>query len=284
MKFTSKKILSLGMAAAMLSATAAVPAQAVAADESYEAASSASVVSVGKKISVKVASKGKTAVRLKWSKYSKATGYKVYMKTSKGWKCKKVVKGKNNLNYKITGLKPGTKYYFYVQPYTKKNGKTTYGAKVKVSTTTKYGAAGGNYGGKYLTLKYNTKQWEADGDSESLSLVYKGRDAGADSILMSATAAKLNAQEKKMSLDEIAEEIVREFADMGIPAQFTGHSKLFGLKSAEINIAVDEDAVMKYSLAKKGSKLYAVLRMYEKDQETLAKKRINAVLKTYKLK
>ena len=60
---------------------------------------------------------------IKWNKVSRATGYKVYYKTSKNgpWKLLKVTTG---TSYTKTNLIKGKTYYFTVKAYKKYNGKT----------------------------------------------------------------------------------------------------------------------------------------------------------------
>lgn len=279
----AKRLAGIGMAAVMLSTAAAVPAQA-AVNDTYETASQ--VETLNKKISVKISARSRTVVRLRWSKDQTCTGYKVFMKTDKGWKCKQIVRGKNNVNCRITGLRPGTKYEFMVQPFTRKKNKTVYGTKVKVSTTTKYGVAGSYYGGKYLDLHFSTKQWAADYNDESgaLALVYKGSDAKSGSIALTVMASKLSAEERGMTLDDFAAQLVEIFNSMEMPAKIAGHGKLFGLKSVEVDIQLDDTVTTKYVLAKKGSRMYMVLKMYEKGQSKVAEKRIPSALKNYTLK
>ena len=73
---------------------------------------------------------GAKKATLKWNKQTGATGYVVYMSTSKSGKYTKVatVKGNSAVTYTKTGLTRGNTYYFKVQAYTAAGGKTINGA------------------------------------------------------------------------------------------------------------------------------------------------------------
>lgn len=74
-------------------------------------------------------SAGKRSITVKWNKISGATGYEVYMATSKSGKYTKIVnitKG-SKISYKKTGLKKGKRYYFKVRTYKTVDGKKIYG-------------------------------------------------------------------------------------------------------------------------------------------------------------
>ncbi|MGN1193995.1 MAG: fibronectin type III domain-containing protein [Acutalibacteraceae bacterium] len=65
---------------------------------------------------------------IKWTKQTGATGYVVYMSTSKSGKYSKVatVKGASKVTYTKTGLTKGKTYYFKVCAYTTLGGKNIY--------------------------------------------------------------------------------------------------------------------------------------------------------------
>ena len=67
---------------------------------------------------------------LKWNKQVGATGYVVYMSTSKNGKYSKIAtaKGNSSINYTKTGLTNGKTYYFKVAAYTTVGGKNIYGS------------------------------------------------------------------------------------------------------------------------------------------------------------
>ena len=71
---------------------------------------------------------GTKKATLKWNKQTGATGYIVYMATSKNGIYKKVatVKGNSKISYTKTGLTKGTTYYFKVAAYETVGGKTIY--------------------------------------------------------------------------------------------------------------------------------------------------------------
>ncbi len=68
-----------------------------------------------------------TSIRLNWKKVPGATGYKVYQYNTSNDKYKEIASVKE-ATYKITNLKPDTRYTFKVKAYTKlKNGTVLYG-------------------------------------------------------------------------------------------------------------------------------------------------------------
>ena len=76
-----------------------------------------------------VAAGAKKAV-LKWSKRAEATGYVVYMATSKTGKYSRIaaLKGNSAVSYTKTGLTTGKTYYFKVAAYTTSGGSNIYSA------------------------------------------------------------------------------------------------------------------------------------------------------------
>ena len=71
---------------------------------------------------------GSKKAALSWNKQTGATGYVVYMATSKNGKYSKIatLKGNSSVTYTKTGLTKGKTYYFKVAAYTVANGKTLY--------------------------------------------------------------------------------------------------------------------------------------------------------------
>ena len=71
---------------------------------------------------------GTKKATLSWNKQTGATGYVVYMATSKNGKYSKIatLKGNSKVSYTKTGLTKGKTYYFKVAAYTVANGKTLY--------------------------------------------------------------------------------------------------------------------------------------------------------------
>ena len=73
------------------------------------------------------------AITLTWSKV-KCSGYRIYLKTSSGWKTLKTTTANS---YKVTGLTNGKKYVFAVRPYSKFEGFTAWAEKYTSVTTVK---------------------------------------------------------------------------------------------------------------------------------------------------
>ena len=102
--------------------------------------SSGKVVSSKNRISLTFATKpgtptlsvtaGAKNATLKWNKQTGATGYIVYMATSKSGKFSKIatLKGNSKISYTKTGLTKGKTYYFKVCAYTTAGGKSVNGA------------------------------------------------------------------------------------------------------------------------------------------------------------
>lgn len=80
--------------------------------------------------SLKAVGKSKKSAKISWKKQGYVTGYRVYMKTSKNGKWKKVaeLKGSNSTSYTKKGLKAGKTYYFRVRAYKTVEDKNYYGA------------------------------------------------------------------------------------------------------------------------------------------------------------
>ena len=76
------------------------------------------------------ATAGTKKVSLSWNKQNGATGYVVYMSTSKNGKYSKVavVKGNSAVRYTKTGLSTGNTYYFKVAAYKTCSDKNVYGS------------------------------------------------------------------------------------------------------------------------------------------------------------
>ena len=71
------------------------------------------------------ATAAKKSAKLSWNKQTGATGYNVYMATSKNGKYQKIATVKNGkVSYTKTGLTKGKTYYFKVTAYTTSGGKT----------------------------------------------------------------------------------------------------------------------------------------------------------------
>ena len=72
---------------------------------------------------------GTKKASLSWNKQTGASGYVVYMATSKNGTYKKIatVKGSAKVSYTKTGLTKGKTYYFKIAAYTSVDGKTISG-------------------------------------------------------------------------------------------------------------------------------------------------------------
>jgi len=109
---------------------------------------------------VAVSAQTTSQVTVKWSKDAKATGYEVYMATSKNGKYKKVatITKNSTTTYKKTKLSAGKNYYFKVRAYkTVKNKKNygAYGAVLSTATKTKTPSISKATAGNYkITLKW----------------------------------------------------------------------------------------------------------------------------------
>ena len=82
------------------------------------------------------ATAGTKKATLKWNKQTGATGYEVYMSTSKSGKYSKIatLKGNSKISYTKTGLTKGNTYYFKVAAYKTVDGKNIYGASSAVKS------------------------------------------------------------------------------------------------------------------------------------------------------
>ncbi|MGN1418195.1 MAG: leucine-rich repeat protein, partial [Acutalibacteraceae bacterium] len=81
---------------------------------------------------------GSKKATLSWNKQTGATGYIVYMATSKNGKYSKIatVKGNSKVSYTKTGLTKGKTYYFKVAAYTTVGGSTIYSGYSSVKSAT----------------------------------------------------------------------------------------------------------------------------------------------------
>lgn len=76
----------------------------------------------------KVESTSSTKQTITWKKNNEAKGYQIYQSTSKDGTYKKIktINNKKTTSYKVTGLKPGVKYYYKVRCINKVDGVTGY--------------------------------------------------------------------------------------------------------------------------------------------------------------
>lgn len=90
------------------------------------------------KVSLRSAIGTNNSVKVSWNKVSKASGYVVYMSTSKNKGYKKIATtNAKTASYTKEGLNPGTTYYFKVRAYVKVNKTKQYGeySNIKKSQT-----------------------------------------------------------------------------------------------------------------------------------------------------
>lgn len=71
------------------------------------------------------------SVTLKWKKFSGASGYRVYRKTSKGWTKLTTLSGSSKLSYTDKNVSAGKTYSYKVKAYKKQNGKTLWSSASK---------------------------------------------------------------------------------------------------------------------------------------------------------
>lgn len=85
------------------------------------------------KVTLRSAIGSNTSVKLNWNKASKASGYVIYMSTSKTKGYKKIATtSSKKTSYTKEGLNAGTTYYFKVRAYVKVNKSKQYGEYSKV--------------------------------------------------------------------------------------------------------------------------------------------------------
>ena len=96
--------------------------------------SSVKKVTVGKGVISTVKATSFNRIKITWKKASNAGKYQIFAKAGKG-KYKKIatVAGTSYIHKK---LKTGTKYSYYIRPFTTVNKKTVYGVKSKVKSAT----------------------------------------------------------------------------------------------------------------------------------------------------
>lgn len=89
--------------------------------------------------SLKATATGTSKIKLTWAKTKNATGYQIYMKSSKNGTYKKIktIKSAKTVAYTKTNLKSNTKYWFKIRAYKTSGKKTVYGkfSAVKSATT-----------------------------------------------------------------------------------------------------------------------------------------------------
>ena len=270
MKEINKRLFGAGMAAVMLASGAAVPASAEGIQQ-QAAVVSAYTEQLGKLSKPKIVAtkKGPSAVKLTWKKVNKATGYKVFMKTKTGWKCKAVVKGGGKLSAKVQGLDSRTEYSFKVQAYKKSKGKTYYSSfSAPVAVTTAYGLGKNNYTCKFYDMRFSSKKWDSDELGEGgLVLTYKGdENIPANSVGIILMAADKPVEYNDMTIEEYieSEEVQKELAE-DPSVTFEGYTTLDGKKFAIVDVTNEDNTVLRELLGFTKKSVYSVLAPYSKD-------------------
>ena len=285
MKNVTRRALGLGMAAVMLAGGAAVPASAAEADTYVPSAEIYHLDGLAKPTIVKT-KKGSAAVKLTWKKVDKASGYKVFMKTKDGWKCKAVVKGGGKLSAKVQGLNAKTRYTFKVQAYKKSKGKTSYSKySSPVTIETAYGLGTSNWANPYVSVKFNKDAWFSFGDKEVLSLVKKINDDEKYEIFLQATPI---TDGDKITTDLIVDSVIDEFKAYGYEFTREPNVEINGVKFAKVSGLVDygtEDnyLAVNYYIKATGKKYFIFYEQYNQNNNTY-KKEIDKVWKTVSIK
>ena len=100
----------------------------------YEGSKSLTFTITPERVSKLTATQTTKSITLKWSKVSGASGYRVYQYNSKTKEYKHIASVTKGTSYKVSNLKPGTKYKFKVRAYTKDDG-TIWGSYSKTFET-----------------------------------------------------------------------------------------------------------------------------------------------------
>lgn len=282
----NRKVLGIGMAAVMLASGAAVPASA--AEVQSQTAVSASVKQVGALAKPKIVKtvKGQAAVKLRWKKIARASGYKVFMKTASGWKCKGVVKGVNNVTYKVQGLNSKTKYQFKVQAYKKSKGKTYYSKySAPVTVETKYGLGKNNFTSKEFSIGFSSKYWTAGSMGDLFTLEYKGDDTlPAQSLGLMIVGSPHDENTKGKTIEEYMDELMKPFEDDDSVA-FIGYTEIDGVKFGIVDEYrkksddIPYDSTIRTCIGFTKKNVFTVIEGYPTDLKTPALKKLNNTLK-----
>lgn len=287
MKNVTRKALGFGMAAVMLASGSAVPASAVGAQqEAVVSASFAEQLGALAKPQIVKTKAGPGAVKLTWKKVDRATGYKIFMKTASGWKCKVVVKGGAKLSAKVQGLDSKTEYVFKVQAY-KKTKKKTYYSKFStpLAVKTAYGLGKNNYSCKKFSIRFNSKTWSAMelGDG-SISIAFNGnKDVPANTVGALIMSGDRPDEYKGMTIEQYieSEEFQKDMAD-NPNAEFVGYTTIDGYKFAMIDVTEDGSFIHEL-LGFTDKSIYAMITAYDKTNDA-SLRLLNAQLKKMDIK
>lgn len=289
------RFITSALAALMLTSGATAPVSA-AAETAPEAAVGYSISALSKPVIAK-ASKGRTHIKLTWKKVKGASGYKIYQKTSKGWKCVKTIKSGSKTTYTLDGFNSHTVYYFKLRAYKKSGGKTVYSKySAAKKVTTKYGAGTTNYTNEYYSFSKINKNWECIvANKGAFNVVQYKRKATdrAESLnpaTFSMSTEKLNKERWGKTLDDFVKAEIGEHESEYNPKYYdlTGYRKIDGTKCAVIQLntekTTDYDFLSEYILLMlKEHVLYRVDYRYLTEKSDPCSQEIEKMVKSIKL-
>lgn len=153
----------------------------------YNTVSGSAAIKIKLKQPNVAASNTASGVKIKWSKISGATGYRIYKKTSEGWKRIKTITSGSTVTWTHKDVKNGSRYVYTVYAYndnvrsTYMSGKTTYRLTRPTISSLK------NSGSKKMTVKWNrnTKAtgYQIQYSTNSSFSSYKTTSVGKNSTL-----------------------------------------------------------------------------------------------------
>lgn len=285
MKALSKRLFGIGMAAVMLASGGAVPSAAFDADE-VSSAVQVNIEGLARPSVVKT-QKGSSAVNLRWKRVDKATGYKVFMKTKNGWKCKAVVKGGNKLSAKVQGLDSKTKYTFKVQAFKKSKGKTYYSRySAPVTVETAYGVGNSNWTNRFMSVRFNSKRWGGvEGNKDTLTIANTTVNGKEYAMVFSVT---LMDKDEVMTTNEMVDVLIEFFDQAGIHFEREGNVVISGKTFATISTVIENEndksssVIMTYYLKASGRRCYSIMEAYDPSESDITNEEFGKVLNTVK--
>ena len=269
----------------MLTSGATAPVSA-AAETAPEAAVGYSISALSKPVIAK-ASKGRTHIKLTWKKVKGESGYKIYQKTSKGWKCVKTIKSGSKTTYTLDGFNSHTVYYFKLRAYKKSGGKTVYSKySAAKKVTTKYGAGTKNFSCESFSLE-KTENWVFKGAFSDSVFLQRTPEDDVERFFPAdfrASAEEINKERWDMTLEdfvdfEIGEEESNYYSRI---YKLAGYRKLDGVKCAVLRFDSDTDPDY-ILLALKEHTLYRISYYYPSAKEDTYGKEIEKMVKSIKL-
>ncbi len=284
----TKRIISAVCAAVMAFSMAGLPAAA----EGAEIPDAGRIYTVGGLAKPKItgAAKGRTHIRLKWTRVKGASGYKIYQKTKTGkYKCVRTVKKANKTFCKLDHFDSHTRYTFKVCAYLKKNGRTYYSKYSPAkSVTTKYGLGTNNYSNTNFTIGKIDRNWVCIGDYPGYGMdsVHFKR-ANTDEFFppdFRMSVDILNKERWDMTLEDFVEYRIKSEADNYYPVYYKliEYRKLDGCRCAVLKEDA-EDSADYILLALKKHGLYTVIYSYPYDKADIYGKEIDTMVDSIKL-